>query len=98
LANLNWDIEYIEEKAAQEQPVENLSENIHNIIYSVIDQDIIESGAQLSPDQKQKAIAKLKEYGVFEIKGTISEVAKVMGMSESSVYRYLRLVSLENHN
>lgn len=98
LANLNWDIEYIEEKAAQEQPVETLSENINNIIYSVIDQDIIESGAQLSPEQKQKAISKLKEYGIFEIKGTITEVAKVMGMSESSVYRYLRLVSLEENN
>lgn len=67
--------------------------NIQNIIYTQIDKDILESGAQLSPEQKKLAISKLKEHGVFDIKGTISEVAEIMGMSESSVYRYLHMIS-----
>lgn len=93
LANLSWDIAYIDKKTELEQPVERLTDNIQNIIYSVIDQDILESGAQLSPVQKKLAISKLKEYGVFDVKGTINEVAKVMGMSESSVYRYLHVIN-----
>lgn len=93
LANLSFDIEHIEMKTEQEQPVERLQDNVSNIIYTVIDKDILESGAQLSPDQKKLAISKLKEYGVFDIKGTINEVADIMGMSESSVYRYLQMVS-----
>ena len=93
LANLSLDIEHIEKKTDQEQPVEKLTDNIQNIIYTVIDKDILESGAQLSPEQKRLAISKLKEYGVFDIKGTINEVADIMGMSESSVYRYLQMIS-----
>lgn len=93
LANLSFDIEHIEMKTEQEQPVERLHDNVRNIIYTVIDQDILESGAQLSPDQKKLAISKLKEHGIFDIKGTITEVADIMGMSESSVYRYLQMVS-----
>jgi predicted transcriptional regulator YheO len=93
LANLSFDIEQIEMKTEQEQPVERLHDNVANIIYSVIDQDILESGAQLSPEQKKMAISKLKEFGVFDIKGSITEVADIMGMSESSVYRYLQMVS-----
>lgn len=93
LVNLSLDIEHIEMKTEQEQPVERLHDNVSNIIYTVIDKDILESGAQLSPDQKKLAIAKLKEYGVFDIKGTINEVSDIMGMSESSVYRYLQMVS-----
>lgn len=98
LANLSWDIAYMDKKTEQEQPVEKLTENIQNIIYTQIDKDILESGAQLSPEQKKLAISKLKEYGVFDIKGTVIDVAKVMGMSESSVYRYLRTVSLNENN
>ena len=98
LANLSWDIAYMDKKTEQEQPVEKLSENIQNIIYTQIDKDILESGAQLSPEQKKLAISKLKESGVFEIKGTVNDVAKVMGMAESSVYRYLRIVSLNENN
>jgi predicted transcriptional regulator YheO len=93
LANLSMDIEHIEKKTEQEQPVEKLHDTVRNVIYTVIDKDILESGAQLSPDQKKLAISKLKEYGVFDIKGTINEVAEIMGMSESSVYRYLQIVS-----
>lgn len=96
LANLDIDIEHIVMKTEQEQPVEKLHDNVRNIIYTVIDKDIIESGAQLSPDQKKLAISKFKEYGVFDIKGTINEVADIMGMSESSVYRYLQMITRDH--
>ncbi len=96
LANLSMDIEHIEMKTDEEQPVEKLHDNVRNIIYTVIDKDVLESGAQLSPDQKKLAISKLKEYGVFDIKGTINEVAEIMGMSESSVYRYIQIVSRDH--
>lgn len=93
LANLSVDIEHIEKETDKEQPVEKLTDNIRNIIYAVVDKDILESGAQLSPEQKRLAISKLKEHGIFDIKGTINEVADIMGMSESSVYRYLQMIT-----
>jgi predicted transcriptional regulator YheO len=93
LANLSMDIEHIEMSTELEQPVEKLHDHVRTIIYTVIDKNILESGAQLSPDQKKHAISKLKENGIFDRKGTINEVAEIMGMSESSVYRYLKIVS-----
>lgn len=93
LANLDLEIDHIEQRTDQEQPVEKLTDNVSTIIHTVIDKDILESNAQLSPEQKKLAIAKLKEYRVFDIKGTINEVAEIMGMSESSVYRYLQMIS-----
>lgn len=93
LANLSFDVQQMDIKNEQEQPVEKLHDNVRNIIYTVIDPDILESGAQLSPDQKKLAIAKLKDHGIFDIKGTINEVAEIIGMSKSSVYRYLQMVS-----
>lgn len=97
LANLNLDIENMDKRMNQELPVEKLSDSIQNIIYQQIDKDILESGAQLSPEQKRLVISKLKEHGIFEIKGTVIEVAKLLGMSESSVYRYLHLVSIDEN-
>ncbi|ALC89248.1 hypothetical protein AM500_05210 [Bacillus sp. FJAT-18017] len=96
LANLSLDIEHINIKTEQEQPIEKLSDNVRTIIHTVIDRDILASGAQLSPDQKKLVISTLKDHGVFEIKGTINEVAEIMGMSESSVYRYLQMVSRDH--
>lgn len=96
LANLSIGKEHIEVKSEEEQPVEKLYDNVRTIIYTVIDKDILESNTQLSPNQKKLAISKLKEYGIFDIKGTINEVAEIMGMSESSVYRYLQMVSRDS--
>lgn len=93
LANLSMEIEHIEKETDQEQPLEKLTDNIRHIIYTVIDKEVLESGAQLSPEQKRLAISKLKDFGVFDVKGTINEVADIMGMSESSVYRYLQMIT-----
>ena len=48
---------------------------------------------ELSAFEKLKVIERLKEQGIFQIKGTVSEVAQALGTSESTVYRYLKKVT-----
>lgn len=43
--------------------------------------------------EKIKVIERLKEKDVFKIKGAVSEAAQQLGVSESSVYRYLKQLS-----
>ena len=45
------------------------------------------------PTEVKRRIARqLQEYGVFELKGQVSEVAKRLGVSEKTIYRYLKEV------
>jgi len=41
---------------------------------------------------KRRIARQLQEYGVFELKGQVSEVAKRLGVSEKTIYRYLKEV------
>ena len=52
-----------------------------------------DSPTGLSAFEKVKIIERLKEQGVFQIKGAVSEVAIALGTSESTVYRYLKKLS-----
>ena len=45
------------------------------------------------PTEVKRRIARqLQEYGVFKLKGQVSEVAKRLGVSEKTIYRYLKEV------
>lgn len=49
--------------------------------------------AELTSFEKMKVVERLKERGAFQIKGTVSEVAFALDISESTVYRYLKKLS-----
>lgn len=73
--------------------IENFSHNVSHIVASLLPEvlglpsDIPLS--RLTQDEKMKIIEKLSARGVFKIKGSIQEVAKVFDCSEATVYRYL---------
>ncbi|AEE90369.1 YheO-like domain-containing protein [Tepidanaerobacter acetatoxydans Re1] len=71
---------------------ENLSCSIDEIVYATIDNTI--SGLaippeRLSPDEKTAVVQQLNEKGVFLLKGAVASVAKILKVSENTVYRYL---------
>ena len=45
---------------------------------------------QLNTCEKRKLVHELRQDGVFEIKGKVSEIAKRLGVSEKTIYRYLK--------
>ncbi|TQR41223.1 DNA-binding protein [Campylobacter sp. MIT 12-8780] len=68
---------------------ESLSESIEDILAQNIDLKLLNSGFALTSTQKNEIICKLYKKGIFNIKGAISIVAKLLKISEPSVYRYL---------
>lgn len=69
--------------------IENLSLNIEDILAQHIDLKYLESGFTLSTTQKNDIIKTLYDKGIFNIKGSTYVVAKLLKISEPSVYRYL---------
>lgn len=68
------------------------SDSIEDVIYNVIDPKYLDSQMILSPDQKKYIITKLYEEDVFSRRGAVSTVAKVLRMSEPTVYSYLHKI------
>lgn len=75
---------------------EFLHTSVEEIIYSVIDPALLQPGVTLTQEKKVALCAQLDERGVFQIKGAIPKVAKVLGVSEPSVYRYLKMINQED--
>lgn len=69
--------------------IENLSHNIEDILAQSIDLNYLKSGFTLSAMQKNDIIKNLYQKGIFNIKGSLYIVAKLLKISEPSVYRYL---------
>lgn len=44
---------------------------------------------QFKQDEKIDIVARLNEKGVFNVKGSVGRVAKLLGCSEPSIYRYI---------
>ena len=69
--------------------IENLSLDIEDILAQHIDINYLKSGFTLSATQKNDIIKTLYDKGIFNIKGSLYLVAKLLKISEPSVYRYL---------
>lgn len=69
--------------------IENLSQSIEDILAQSIDLNYLKSGFALSTTQKNNIIKQLYQKGIFHIKGSLLIVAKLLKISESSIYRYL---------
>lgn len=74
---------------------ENLDSSIKNISHDMIMNTIRE--AHVSPDrmkahEKKRLIKSLYEQGVFAMRGTVPLVARELGISEPTVYRYVKYI------
>ncbi|MCH3904411.1 MAG: helix-turn-helix domain-containing protein [Lactobacillus sp.] len=73
-----------------DEPEEVLATSVEGLIYSVVDPKMLQSNMLLSPKQKEKLISELHIKGVFSVKGSVQKVAKILRISEPTIYRYLR--------
>lgn len=68
---------------------DSLSDEIMAVITQVIGYEFSSSGLMPSIDQKKEIVSILYQNGIFSIKGAIGEVARMLKISEPSVYRYM---------
>lgn len=90
VSGFNEIFDAVQESSQEASSTENLSHNIEDILAQSIDLNYIKSGFMLSSTQKNDIIQRLYDKGIFNIKGSIAPVAKLLNMSEPSVYRYLQ--------
>ena len=77
--------------ADPEAPVEFFSASVEQVFERAVDRLFGGSGrpARLTQAQKRVLVRLLDQEGVFRLKGSAAEVARLMGASPASVYRYL---------
>jgi predicted transcriptional regulator YheO len=87
---------YVEEKLVSFNNVlENLDSNPQEVTLNKIDTIINEFDVipnRTTPEEKTEIISALYECGIFNIRGSVQEVANKLDMSEPSVYRYLKKI------
>lgn len=74
---------------------EVLDNSVSTLSRSIIDNTITSLGIQpsrLTAEEKMSVIAELDKQDVFDAKGAVSQVAGELGVSEPTVYRYLKKV------
>lgn len=72
---------------------EGVNVMVGDIIHAVIDENLSRFGVpaeRLTSAERQKIVQELDQRGVFLVKGSIAEVAKRLGCSEVTIYRYLQ--------
>lgn len=80
---------------------ENLGQSINEIIDSSIKRALDNFGGtseSLTTAQREVVVSKMDSEGVFLFKGAITKAAEALGISESSLYRYLKKVRLKTEN
>ncbi|WP_102399713.1 helix-turn-helix transcriptional regulator [Haloimpatiens massiliensis] len=71
---------------------ENLDKNVEDVISSIITSVMLEYSIppeRMSLEEKMQVVKKLNEKGVFLLKGGVSEVAKSLKASDTTIYRYI---------
>jgi predicted transcriptional regulator YheO len=82
-----------------ENEIECFSSSVEKVAYECIDNIIKKSGVspeRMSQDEKIEIIKQLNDRGIFLLKGSISEVALQLKVSEATIYRYLNKVKKED--
>lgn len=72
--------------------VEKLSTSFDDVIASAVRQITASYGTEpgrLSGPEKMTLIRQLRARGIFQIKGAVAQVAQVLNLSQSTIYRYL---------
>ena len=74
---------------------EMLDNSLSTLSRSIIDETVASLSVQpsrLTAEEKMAVISALEGQGVFDAKGAVAQVAGKLGISEPTVYRYLKKV------
>ncbi|MPN61335.1 hypothetical protein SDC9_209071 [bioreactor metagenome] len=69
----------------------SIEEYTVEIIHNVITSSNIPAD-RMTPDEKTEILKKMKDKGVFRIKGAVREIARQLETSEPTIYRYLKTI------
>ena len=81
-----------------EKPLERFSTSVEEVAFESIETAIKNIGIspeRLAQDEKIEIIKELNNNGVFLLKGSVSEVASQLKVSEATIYRYLNIIKKE---
>ena len=73
-----------------------LGDVMDDVIHKVVGSNSID-GARLTFEEKLEIVRRLQENGVFDVKGAVRTVAKRIGSSQASMYRYITMVKSEKN-
>lgn len=76
---------------------EILSENVQDIIHEYIDPSLINDNVSLTQEARLEIIRTLERKGVFQLKGAVTQVAKILKVSEPTIYRYRKIIEHSDH-
>lgn len=96
LSLINIDIDHLldeEERNMKDYEVEVLSTDIEEIIKEIIDPVLLDPRVKLTKNTRLDIVNILEEKGIFQLKGSIGKIAKLLKISEPSVYRYLQEIN-----
>lgn len=85
---------YVDDKIFSSNNIkENLNSNpqeltLHKIDVIINQFDVVPK--RMTTEEKTKIISALNDFGIFNIRGSVQEVANKLHMSEPSVYRYIK--------
>lgn len=85
-----------DEVAAAEQFPDTVDKIVEDIINPILAQSDVPV-ERFTQEEKMNIISKLNHRNVFDIKGSVSCVAKALCTSEASIYRYLSKIKQNNH-
>ncbi len=80
-------------KEISSEPSENLGQSITEIIDSSIEHALAgfsKDSKDFSAAERETAVTIMNDEGVFLLKGAVTKAALALGISESSLYRYLK--------
>lgn len=90
---------------ADEKPEKNIHQNFERLTTSadayaqqVVDDYVKKLGITkefMKPENKIDCVRQLNDHGYFQLKDSVEEAAKALGVSEPSVYRYIQTVRKE---
>ena len=83
---------FLEPEATKKGIQENLDAPIISLAENTISQTILEqnvSPERMTREEKRQVVWNLADQGIPRMKGAVAEIARQLGMSESTVYRYM---------
>lgn len=94
MENASIESEHLHTFEFKENIPSSISDVTENIVGNALDFADIPID-RLNQEEKMKIVGQLNDKGVFMLKGSVSEVAEKLEVSEATLYRYIRAVSKE---
>lgn len=97
-SNVNLNLENEKFDKDEGNIIEIFTESIGDMVREIVDPTLLREDIVLKQDQKVNIINELKQRGIFNMKGAVTEVADILHVSEPSIYRYLKIIEKREGN